>query len=90
MRHSLHRLVTDAKCFYLVYFAIIWVLVMLSIILTTSIAYPDISGDTILKVLGSGTLPAVIAYAAVVVMGKLRRKPVEAAIKTYSKEERDA
>jgi hypothetical protein len=153
LRHSLHRRVTDAKGFYVVYFAIvalsavvvlipgsplglltlavqtlagivlpsatvfllllcndkavlgpwvngkklnlftgavIWVLVLLSIILTASIVYPDMSGETILEVLGGGTLLAVIGYAAVLIIGKLRGEPAEAsAVKTYSKEERD-
>ena len=153
MRHSLHRRVTDAKGFYVVYFAIvalsavvvlipgsplglltlavqtlagivlpsatvfllllcndkavlgpwvngkklnlftgavIWILVLLSIILTASIVYPDMSGETILEVLGGGTLLAVIGYAAVLIIGKLRGEPAEAsAVKANSKEERD-
>ncbi|WP_258171932.1 hypothetical protein [Burkholderia contaminans] len=36
--------------------AVIWVLVMLSIILTASVMYPDISGETILVVLAGGTV----------------------------------
>ena len=70
--------------------AVIWVLVLLSIILTASIAYPDMSGKTILWVLGGGTLLAVVGYAAVVVIRKLRREPAEAVLQIYSKEERDA
>jgi NRAMP (natural resistance-associated macrophage protein)-like metal ion transporter len=157
LRHSLHRRVTDAKGFYLVYFAIvalsaalvlipgsplglltvavqtlagivlpsatvfllllcndkavlgpwvngkklnlftgaiIWVLVMLSIILTASIVYPNISGAMILGVLGGGTLLAVVGYTAVVVMRTLRREPADGAadtaVQTYSKQARDA
>jgi len=133
IRHSLHRGVSDAKGFYLVYFgivaaaaalvlipgsplgllteavqtlagvllpsatvfllllcndkevlgpwanskklnvftgAVIWVLVMLSIILTASVVYPDITGETILEVLGGGTALAVLGYLAMVVFRK--------------------
>src|SRR5258708_19713442 len=133
IRHSLHRGVTDAKGFYLVYFgivaaaaalvlipgsplgllteavqtlagvllpsatvfllllcndravlgpwvnskklnfftgAVIWVLVMLSIILTASVVYPDITGETILEVLGGGTTLAVVGYPGMVIFRK--------------------
>ena len=136
IRHSLHRGVSDAKGFYLVYFgivaaaatlvlipgsplgllteavqtlagvllpsatvfllllcndravlgpwvnskklnvftgAVVWVLVMLSIILTASVMYPDITGEAILEVLAGGTLMAVAGYAATVAVRKLRR-----------------
>ncbi|QDQ85646.1 NRAMP family divalent metal transporter [Paraburkholderia megapolitana] len=129
IRHSLHRGVSDAKGFYLVYFgiiafaaalvlipgsplgllteavqtlagvllpsatvfllllcndravlgpwvnstqlnvftgAVIWVLVMLSIVLTASVMYPDITGETILEVLGGGTALA-LAVAAIAI-----------------------
>jgi hypothetical protein len=137
IRHSLHRPVSDAKGFYLVYFgivaaaaalvlipgtplgllteavqtlagvllpsatvfllllcndkavlgpwvnskklnlftgAVIWVLVMLSIILTASVMYPDITGETILDVLAGGTLLAIFGYAATVGVRVLRRE----------------
>ena len=133
IRHSLHRGVTEAKGFYLVYFgiialaaalvlipgsplgllteavqtlagvllpsatvfllllcndravlgpwvnsmrlniftgAVIWVLVMLSIILTASVMYPDITGATILEVLAGGTLLAVVAAIAMLLLRK--------------------
>jgi NRAMP (natural resistance-associated macrophage protein)-like metal ion transporter len=133
IRHSLHRGVTEAKGFYLVYFgiialaaalvlipgsplgllteavqtlagvllpsatvfllllcndravlgpwvnslrlniftgAVIWVLVMLSIILTASVMYPDITGATILDVLAGGTLLAVVAATAMLLLRK--------------------
>ncbi|WDD95576.1 divalent metal cation transporter [Burkholderia sp. FERM BP-3421] len=133
IRHSLHRSVSDAKGFYLVYFgivaaaaalvlipgsplgllteavqtlagvllpsatvfllllcndravlgpwvnskklnlftgAVIWVLVMLSIILTASVMYPDISGETILEVLAGGTLLAVVGFIATMMLRK--------------------
>ncbi|MFL9912400.1 NRAMP family divalent metal transporter [Paraburkholderia sp. RL17-337-BIB-A] len=155
IRHSLHRSVSDAKGFYLVYFgivaaaaalvlipgsplgllteavqtlagvllpsatvfllllcndkavlgpwvnskklnlftgAVVWVLVMLSIILTASVMYPDIAGETILEILAGGSLLAVAGFAATVVIRKLRHEPVdgaaEGAVQTYSKDAR--
>ncbi|MFM0057587.1 divalent metal cation transporter [Paraburkholderia phytofirmans] len=142
IRHSLHRGVSDAKGFYLVYFgivaaaatlvlipgsplgllteavqtlagvllpsatvfllllcndravlgpwvnskklnvftgAVVWVLVMLSIILTASVMYPDITGEAMLEVLAGGTLMAAAGYAATVVIRKLRRETGNAA-----------
>ena len=141
IRHSLHRGVTDAKGFYLVYFgivaaaaalvlipgsplgllteavqtlagvllpsatvfllllcndravlgpwvnskklnfftgAVVWVLVMLSIILTASVMYPDITGEAIIEVLAGGTLLAVVGYAATVTVRRLRPVPADA------------
>ena len=140
IRHSLHRSVSDAKGFYLVYFgivaaaaaivlipgsplgllteavqtlagvllpsatvfllllcndkqvlgpwvnskklnvftgAVIWVLVMLSIILTASVMYPDISGETIVEVLVGGTAFAVVGYVAMLLLrrGKASAEP---------------
>ncbi|WP_250437822.1 Nramp family divalent metal transporter [Caballeronia sp. ATUFL_F2_KS9A] len=134
IRHSLHRGVTDAKGFYLVYFGIvalaaaivlipgsplgllteavqtlagvllpsatvfllllcndravlgpwvnskklnlftgsvIWVLVMLSIILTAAVMYPDISGETIIRVLAGGTVLAIAGFAASVLLRRV-------------------
>ncbi|CAE6817836.1 NRAMP family divalent metal transporter [Paraburkholderia haematera] len=141
IRHSLHRGVTDAKGFYLVYFgivaaaaalvlipgsplgllteavqtlagvllpsatvfllllcndravlgpwvnskklnfftgAVVWVLVMLSIILTASVMYPDITGEAIIEVLAGGTLLAVVGYVATVTVRRLRLAPTDA------------
>ncbi|CAB3783725.1 Divalent metal cation transporter MntH [Paraburkholderia caffeinitolerans] len=135
IRHSLHRGVSDAKGFYLVYFgivaaaaaivlipgsplgllteavqtlagvllpsatvfllllcndravlgpwvnskalnlftgAVVWVLVMLSIVLTASVMYPDMSGETIIDILAAGTLLAVAGHAAVLAWRWLR------------------
>src|ERR1700737_3812300 len=73
--------------------AVIWVLVMLSIILTASVVYPDISGETILEVLGGGTALAVVGYAATLAIRKFRREAVngldEGAVPAYSKQARD-
>ncbi|HIH2745651.1 divalent metal cation transporter [Burkholderia aenigmatica] len=136
IRHSLHRNVSDAKGFYLVYFgivaaaaalvlipgsplgllteavqtlagvllpsatvfllllcndkqvlgpwinstklnvftgAVIWVLVMLSIILTASVMYPDISGEAILDVLVGGSVFAIVGYLATVLIRRNKR-----------------
>ncbi|MFM0503466.1 NRAMP family divalent metal transporter [Paraburkholderia caffeinilytica] len=147
IRHSLHRGVTDAKGFYLVYFgivaaaaalvlipgsplgllteavqtlagvllpsatvfllllcndkavlgpwvnskklnlftgAVVWVLVMLSIILTASVMYPDITGEAIIEVLAGGTLLAVAGYAATVTVRRLRAASVASAVSSVS------
>ncbi|KUZ05937.1 manganese transporter [Burkholderia diffusa] len=136
IRHSLHRGVSDAKGFYLVYFgivaaaaalvlipgsplgllteavqtlagvllpsatvfllvlcndrqvlgpwvnstklnvftgAVIWVLVLLSIILTASVMYPDISGEAIVDVLVGGTVLAIVGYLATVLIRRNKR-----------------
>ncbi|HDR9285046.1 TPA: divalent metal cation transporter [Burkholderia multivorans] len=136
IRHSLHRGVSDAKGFYLVYFAIVaaaatlvlipgsplgllteavqtlagvllpsatvfllvlcndrqvlgpwvnstklnvftgavvWVLVLLSIILTASVMYPDISGEASVDVLVGGTVLAIAGYLATVLFRRNRR-----------------
>lgn len=44
--------------------AVIWVLVRLSIILTVSIVYPNIGGETIFWILGGGTVLAIVGYTA--------------------------
>ncbi|NMM02112.1 divalent metal cation transporter [Paraburkholderia sp. RP-4-7] len=147
IRHSLHRGVSDAKGFYLVYFgivaaaaalvlipgsplgllteavqtlagvllpsatvfllllcndravlgpwvnskklniftgAVVWVLVMLSIILTASVMYPDITGEAIIEVLAGGTLLAVVGYAATVTVRRLRPAQANAAASTVA------
>ncbi|WP_233856582.1 NRAMP family divalent metal transporter [Paraburkholderia sp. HD33-4] len=151
IRHSLHRSVSDAKGFYVVYFAIvaaaaalvlipgsplgllteavqtlagvllpsatvfllllcndravlgpwanskklnlftgavIWVLVMLSIILTASVIYPDIAAETIIEVLAGGTLLAVVGYTASIGIRKLRGESAEPA-PVYPKDARN-
>ncbi len=42
---------------------VIWVLVMLSIILTTATVFPDMSGETILAILGGGSALGALGYA---------------------------
>jgi Mn2+/Fe2+ NRAMP family transporter len=56
--------------------AVIAVLVMLSIILTASVLYPEISGETIIAILVGGSLVALAIYLT---FGGVRR-PVEAAV----------
>jgi Mn2+/Fe2+ NRAMP family transporter len=58
--------------------AIVWILVMLSVVLTASTAYPDISGQTIMLLLGGGSLLAVVGYAVLLVLRK--RQPVAGAV----------
>jgi hypothetical protein len=153
IRHSLHRGVSDAKGFYLVYFgivaaaaalvlipgsplglltsavqtlagvllpsatvfllllcndkavlgpwvnakklnlctgAVIWVLVMLSIILTASVMYPDMTGETILDMLVGGTLLAIVGCAVTVSIRRLRHEPAKAAaVQAYPKDARN-
>ncbi|HEY2025022.1 NRAMP family divalent metal transporter [Paraburkholderia sp.] len=152
IRHSLHRSVSDAKGFYLAYFAIVataaalvlipgsplgllteavqtlagvllpsatvfllllcndravlgpwanstklnlftgavvWALVMLSIVLTASVIYPDIAGETILEILAGGTLLAVVGYAATLAARKVRGEPAAEPMRAYSKESRN-
>ena len=43
--------------------AVIWVLVMLSIILTAATVFPDMSGETILAILGGGSALGTLGYA---------------------------
>ena len=72
--------------------AVIWVLVMLSLVLTASVMYPDISGEAILGVLGGGTLLAVAGYVGASALRKVRREPAPSAdydAPAYSKEARD-
>jgi NRAMP (natural resistance-associated macrophage protein)-like metal ion transporter len=59
--------------------AVVWVLVMLSIILTASVMYPDITGEAIIEVLAGGTLLAVVGYVATVTVRRLRPAQADAA-----------
>ena len=53
--------------------AVIWVLVLLSIILTASVMYPDISGEAIVDVLVGGTVLAITGYIATVLIRRNKR-----------------
>ncbi|WP_296227411.1 NRAMP family divalent metal transporter [Ralstonia sp. UBA689] len=53
--------------------AIIWVLVMLSVVLTASVIYPGISGRTMIEVLAGGTLLAVVGYLVSMGLRRSRR-----------------
>jgi Mn2+/Fe2+ NRAMP family transporter len=55
--------------------AVIAVLVMLSIVLTASVLYPDMSGETILDILAGGSLSAIVTY---LVAAGFRRRRSEA------------
>ena len=50
----------------------IWVLVLLSIILTASVMYPDISGEAIVVLVG-GTVLAITGYIATVLIRRNKR-----------------
>jgi hypothetical protein len=69
--------------------AVIWVLVMLSIILTASVIYPDISGQTIIEVLAGGTLLAVVGLVASIGIRKLRGEPAAEPAPVYTKDARN-
>ncbi len=43
--------------------AVVWVLVMLSVILTMATVFPDLSGAAILEILGGGTILGIAGYA---------------------------
>ncbi|MFP3277459.1 MAG: divalent metal cation transporter, partial [Paraburkholderia sp.] len=60
--------------------AVIWVLVMLSIILTASVIYPDMSGETMLRILVGGTVLAIAGYSAMLVIRGVRREPVDGSV----------
>ena len=56
--------------------AVIWILVMLSIILTAATVFPGISGTAIVAVLGGGTAAGVAGYALFVLLRKIARYDV--------------
>ena len=53
---------------------VIWILVLLSVILTASVLFPDISGTTILSVLGGGTVVGIVGYIATTAIQGMNRK----------------
>lgn len=53
--------------------AVVWVLVLLSIILTASVMYPNISGEAIVDVLVGGTVLAIAGYLATVLIRRSQR-----------------
>jgi len=55
--------------------AVIWLLVMLSMILTAATAFPDMSGETILIVLGGGVAVGIAGFAVVTLLRQSRREP---------------
>ena len=54
---------------------VIWVLVMLSIILTAATVFPDMSGETIIAVLGGGSALGGIGFAVITLARKARGAP---------------
>ena len=57
---------------------VIWVLVMLSVILTAATVFPDISGETIIAVLGGGTALGAVGFAGVTLLHRSRGDAVAA------------
>jgi hypothetical protein len=55
--------------------AVIWVLVMLSMVLTAATVFPDISGETIIASLGLGTALGVVGFTAITVLRHGRDEP---------------
>jgi Mn2+/Fe2+ NRAMP family transporter len=55
--------------------AVIWVLVMLSMVLTAATVFPDISGETIIASLGLGTALGAVGFAAIAVLRRWRAEP---------------
>ncbi len=55
--------------------AVIWVLVMLSIILTAATVFPDMTGETILAVLGGGTALGIAGFAVLTLMRRNCTEP---------------
>lgn len=51
---------------------VVWALVLLSVVLTASVVYPDISGHAIIEILAGGTLLAVVALIAATALRRLR------------------
>jgi Mn2+/Fe2+ NRAMP family transporter len=55
--------------------AVIWVLVMLSVILTASTAFPDMSGEAIVAVLGVGTLVGIAGFVIITMLHRRGAAP---------------
>ena len=53
--------------------AVVWILVLLSIILTTATVFPDVTGDTILKILIGGSMLGLVGFLFTRI---LRRDPL--------------
>jgi hypothetical protein len=56
--------------------AVIWVLIMLSIILTAATVFPDMTGKTILTVLAGGTALGIAGFVVITVMRRNRSEPL--------------
>ncbi|AUT62028.1 NRAMP family divalent metal transporter [Paraburkholderia terrae] len=67
---------------------VVWALVLLSVVLTASVVYPDISGHTIIEILTGGTLLAVVALVAATVLRRLRGAQIADGAPFVSKAER--
>jgi hypothetical protein len=69
----------NGRCLNLFTGAVIAVLVMMSIILTASILYPEISGETIITILVAGCLAALVIYLAFRGLRRALEAPAEPA-----------
>ncbi len=58
--------------------AVIWVLVMLSIILTTATVFPAMTGETIVGILGGGTALGIVGFGVFTLLRRSRSEPVAA------------
>jgi hypothetical protein len=71
--------------------AVVWVLVLLSVVLTASVVYPQISGHAIIEILAGGTLLAVVVFVAASALRRMRGDSGSAVdAPRMSKAERDA
>ncbi|MEM5434559.1 NRAMP family divalent metal transporter [Paraburkholderia diazotrophica] len=71
--------------------SVVWALVLLSIVLTASVVYPDISGRAIIDILVGGTLVAVIVLAATTALRRVRGiQPAATPASIVGEAERDA
>lgn len=68
--------------------AIIWVLVMLSVILTAATVFPEIGGTAILAILGGGTMAALLGYGIMLALQKDSAKAPRRATVAYLYQQR--
>ncbi len=70
--------------------SVIWVLVMLSVILTAATVFPDISGASIMEILMGGTVLGVVGYSALLMLRRRRGRTVpEQATVAYLQADRE-
>ena len=67
--------------------AVIWVLVMLSVILTMATVFPDLSSEAILEILGGGTILGIVGYALTRLFPKPGKPGAEAKNQTTARQQ---